>query len=114
MMHIIITLLLNALLIVGLHVATYHGNILGFLRDPSEYDEGLGFSRNGTIKKPHWNTLPDWLKKPLYDCPTCMASVHSTYFYWYFVPFSGTTLLEYPFYIVCLSGLATYIYRQIE
>ena len=121
MSEVLLILLANSLLIVGLHVATYYGNILGFIRDPADatLDEQyeMGFSKNGKGKKkrlPHWNKLPDWVKKPLYDCPTCMASFHSTYFYWYFMPFEWGSLLWYPFYIVALSAANTYIYRQIE
>lgn len=51
--------------------------------------------------------------KPIITCPTCMASLHSTYFYWLIVfPLSFNSeilpaLVIYPMYILALAGLNT-------
>lgn len=51
--------------------------------------------------------FPWWFKKPIYDCPICMASVHS-YIFPLIILFFGldiTLLWVWPFYIVMLAGL---------
>ena len=48
--------------------------------------------------------LPDFITKPLYDCPACMASVH----WWPYAIFHGLTVdqLKFiPVYILALSGV---------
>lgn len=59
--------------------------------------------------------LPWYLQKPLYDCPGCMASLHSTYFY---IPFAILVdyrlLLCYPVYILTLSGMSMLVFRLVD
>ena len=38
------------------------------------------------IDTPRTRALPTWLKKPLYDCMICMASVYTTLFWFAFKP----------------------------
>ena len=53
--------------------------------------------------------------KPIITCPTCMASLHSIYFYWLLVyPYAfNSNLIQsicvYPLYILALAGLNSYI-----
>ena len=53
--------------------------------------------------------------KPIITCPTCMASLHSIYFYWLLVyPYAfNSNLIKsiyiYPLYILALAGLNSYI-----
>lgn len=47
--------------------------------------------------------------KPLFTCPTCMSSVHSTYFYWAIMPFTLHSLMVYPFYVIGLAGMVSII-----
>lgn len=54
--------------------------------------------------------FPSWLRKPLYDCPRCMASIHSTYVYFLF----GQELIYYPVYILMLSGMIEIVVRKFE
>lgn len=44
---------------------------------------------------------PDWINKPLWTCPMCMASFHGVLFWLFFQP---VTLLLLPIYVVCLSA----------
>jgi hypothetical protein len=41
--------------------------------------------------------------KALINCLPCMASVHSVYFYWYFMPFTFNNFILYLFYVPILS-----------
>lgn len=52
--------------------------------------------------------LPSWVRKPLFDCPFCMASIHG---FASCTIFHGLDWMVIPF-IVCLSGL-NYIVIQI-
>jgi hypothetical protein len=87
--------LFNALHIIGLHLSTGEGMINYWVHQ-------------ATAK------LPNWLTKPLFDCPTCMASIHSTYFYWYFADLTWVALLAYPFYITAVAGISTLINSLIN
>lgn len=89
-------LFFNAKAILGFHYATDEDEmILTFIRDWFE-----------KIKAP-W-----WITKPVYACPTCMSSLHSTYF---FIPFALLTDVRlfyiYPLYILTLAGLSTILAR---
>lgn len=100
-------LILNSIAIFGVNVAT-------------EYDvevvEGYE-SKTEVIKHPMiaWRLryysikyFGEFYSKPLFTCPPCMASVHSTYFYAFFlslIGFSWQWLLFYPLYVLILCGL---------
>ena len=97
MSEFIITLIVNSLFIIGIHQSTKQGMILNFVTK---------------------NKLPYWLKKPLYACPTCMASIHS-YVYLVFYSLTVDQLKFIPVYILALAGLNTLfnsivIYIEIE
>jgi hypothetical protein len=81
----IAALIVNALYIFGLKAAMGDGMILGFV--PTKLQ-----------------SLPEWLKMPLFSCPICMASIHS-YVGFAYIGASIETLLIMPFYIVMLAGL---------
>lgn len=87
-------IILNALYIFGLKAAMGDGMILGFI--PKKLDK-----------------LPEWLKMPLFDCPICMASVHS-YIGFMYMGVSIETLLIMPFYIVMLAGLNWFIMNLLD
>jgi len=48
----------------------------------------------------------DWIKKPLFKCPTCQSSVWS-------LPILFIEPLYYPFVVICTSVIATYIYDRL-
>ena len=57
--------------------------------------------------------------KPIITCPTCMASLHSTYFYWivgypYFAHSLIMAVVLYPMYVLALAGLNTFITSVID
>lgn len=88
----ILHLLINALAIIGLHVATWNEMI--FAR-PAAWLE---------------NRLPYWYTKPLFNCPTCMASVWGTT---YFAIYKPAGWLHYPVYILALAAIATFLTKLL-
>lgn len=72
-------IILNSFLCYGVFYATrYEWSVL---EDKATRNEILGF-----IKKYGDQFLPVWIRKPLYDCPMCMASfwsIISAWFIWY-------------------------------
>lgn len=71
------------------------------------------------------NHLSAFWRKPIYDCPRCMASIHSTYVYFPLVPllklndYLPTFIVSpdiylYPVYILFLSGLIEIVTRKFE
>jgi len=83
-------MLLNALVIIGVHKAT----------GPGEVGESIG--------KFAEKELPWWINKPTIGCPPCMASVWGTLMFWTIGPRDWKT---YPFYVLALSGLMRFIVR---
>jgi len=81
-------MLLNALVIIGVHEAT----------------------RIGEVGEPIARKLdePDWLRKPTIGCQPCMASLWGTLLFWTIGPRDWKT---YPFYVLALSGLMRFIVR---
>lgn len=53
----------------------------------------------------HFNraSVPDWLKKPVVDCPPCMSSVYGTVYY--FAIIGGLNVGDWIFFCVQLCGL---------
>lgn len=89
-------LIINALYIVGLHLAT--GDEMIFSK-PALWIE---------------TKVPYWVTKPLFNCPTCMASVHSIVPYWYMTEFSIDNAIIYVVYVFALAGLSTILARLTE
>lgn len=85
----------NALFIVGLHLST--GNDM-LLEKPARWID---------------KRIPYWWTKPLFNCPTCMASVHSILPYWYLHDFNTESMVMYILYVPSLSALATYFTSKI-
>jgi hypothetical protein len=86
-------LLLNSFVCIGFFYSSQEGMILGFI-------DYIG--------------LPDWLKMPLNGCPTCMASLHSTYVFIPALLLLNWSWFIYPIYILALAGMNTYLYNHIE
>lgn len=85
---------LNILWIVGCWNAALPGQIL----DPI----ATWMYGDGRAVPPIKGNAPDWISKPLFLCPMCMASVHGTL--WWFV-FNMGSVWFWPVYVVCLSGV---------
>lgn len=91
---VIVMGVLNALFIIGWWNAFLPGQILG--------DVGDFLAGNAKENPPIEAHAPDWITKPLFMCPRCMASIHGIL--WWFC-FSIGPWYILPFYVVCLSGL---------
>lgn len=95
MLDLLILFLLNSFFIVGFHITTQEGEI------------------NNWVDKLLWSA-PSWIKKPLYDCPTCCASVHSVYIYWYMYDLNLHNLLVYVVYVFGLAFVNTLLNAAME
>lgn len=96
MIDILIILFINSLCIVGFNLSTNEGMILGKLATWTEY------------------YLPEWLNKPLWACPYCMSSIHSTYI---FIPLAlqiDNSFAWWPVYIIALCGITSITYNASE
>lgn len=107
---LITILILNAFAIWGFHISTE----VEFL-DEDRPELGI----NPHTKMIFWK-LKVWCvkrigwfwSKPICLCPPCMSSLHSTYFYFFFlfiVKFQIQWILFYPMYILILAGLNYFI-----
>lgn len=113
--EIIPLVFLNAFLIIGFSLST-----------DFEYDENeinIATKKKGVKKDSRmilwWvryygdMVLSKFWRKPVYDCPTCMASLHSIYPYFLMNGFTTESLLFYPVYILSLAGLTTYFNSKL-
>lgn len=96
MIDILLLMLFNALYIVGFYMAC--GNDMIFDR-PARWIE---------------MRIPYDLTKPLFNCPTCMATVHSILPFWLSYEISIETVLTYIIYVFALSTVSTLIVNKIE
>lgn len=118
--------LFNSLVIIGWNKATY----FYAEKDTLDYIEAMRIGKHTcwesqvykgiSDKMIFWKLrfwsikfLGEFWSKPLFTCPTCMASVHSTYVFWSFMPWTMASLCVYPLYILMLSGMVTYINSRI-
>jgi len=93
MIDLLLVILFNAFHIAGLHIATRDGMIFG-------YAQYIG--------------LPIWLEKPLFDCPTCMSSLHGWYIFMIAANYYSWPLWVLLFYITVLAGVSTLVWRCID
>lgn len=91
MIDLLLLMLINALAIIGIYLSFGEGMIF----------RGLGL---WIEKKIHYD-----LTKPLFNCPTCMASIHSILPYWCSYDFNAHNVVIYVFYVAGLSALSTFI-----
>lgn len=120
--YLLLLALVNSFVIIGWNKATY------FEWDEKQlkaYSVGERYfyanAKNAIIEKMifwklrYWSLkyVGEFLSKPLFTCPTCMASVHSFYIYWPVMLLSPFTLLQialiYPVYILVLAGVASVV-----
>ena len=112
---LIIILLLNSVAIFGFQIAT----AFDFIDD--EYPENgiMPDSKMILWKVRYWclKKLGYFWTKPVCICAPCMASIHSTYFYLFFlavVNFEMKWILFYPAYVLALAGLNYFIGLKTE
>lgn len=111
MTDLIILAFVNAFIIIGWNRATmfeYERGVVNFVGDEPKVDEE---SKMALWKLRYWaiQNFGEFWSKPLFTCPTCMASVHSTYVYWAYQPLTTDSILLYPLYILFLAGVTTFI-----
>lgn len=85
------TLAINALIIAGMKLATEPKMILHFITK---------------IK------LPEWLRKPLYECVTCMASIWSVPVFLFYYGIENAYI--WPFYVLALAAGSTAMFGFID
>lgn len=96
MIDFTLLLLINALAIIGIYLATGEDMILSRPAMWLEY------------------RLPEFWLKPVFGCPTCMASLHSILPFWLTHDLTWQNGLWYLIYIPALATLATIITRKVE
>jgi hypothetical protein len=77
------------------------------LREIFDYDLDEAWSRGYIQELPSGGGIPAWVKsilKPIFACPTCMASVHGTAIFFAFV-LGYLPLIMWPVWCICLCGL---------
>lgn len=101
----------NSLFIHGFSACFADGMIFGGIAKWIE-----GWDKSGNIQVKKRARIPKWLQKPLYACPTCMASIWGTVGYFVGVialqdvlPLSWAVIAFWPVYVVCLAGLNSVI-----
>lgn len=105
MTDLIVLLLFNSFFIMGVYAITQEGMIFGFIRK--------AFIKSGEDDLEEEYHVP-WLYKPLIGCPTCMASIHSFYFYWLFNEWTLEKLWIYPLYAIALAGLNSLFHKYLD
>ena len=94
MADFVLLLIVNAFAILGFYEATQPNMILWYFKKKTK-------------------KLPVWVRKPLYDCPTCMASLHSTYIYFGFYGFHLELIGNYIIYVFALAGLSFFVNMMV-
>lgn len=85
------------LMIMGVALAFIHGFAYCF-----HSDEIFGVPGDWMRKN-----FPEWINKPLFNCPMCMSSLHGTAFFILFL--WGYPVHLWLIFIVCLTGLSALI-----
>lgn len=103
---------LNSIIIIGLFESMYYKKVNTFDIEPSDKACGVVHKEAIADKMLLWfipfylrKILPEYIIKPIASCVICMASVHSTYVYWYFYEFNLHNGLQYLLYIPALAGI---------
>jgi hypothetical protein len=107
----------NAFAIIGFHMACQYESeqtvIDGYLCNGVKPESRMVFWRVGYYSD-RW--LGDFWSKPVYSCPTCMASLHGLLpfliTYYLLGCYDGNVfimILQYIFYTLSLSGVVTYV-----
>lgn len=112
MTELLILIIFNSFLCLGfyqacLYIETTQQIVIGDeIKPVKSFNKGLLW-----FVPKYFNKYPWWLRKPLYDCLACMASIHS-WPYWLVVDWNIKSLMFYPVYVLALSGF-NFILDQI-
>lgn len=103
-------LLLNSSAIFGFHIATN----FDFIEDGNETSGVVPHSKMILWKVRYWciENLGWFWSKPVCLCPPCMSSLHSLYFYPFFltfVHFETKWILFWPVYVLILAGINYFV-----
>lgn len=96
MIDLIILLVINSLYSVGIWLAT--GEDMIFEKPALWLSE----------------RVPEFWLKPVFGCPTCMASLHSILPFWLFSPMSSHSALLYLIYIPALATLNSLVAQRFD
>lgn len=110
MITLLLIALLNAFVIIGFYLATQYETEKDYYENTKRIKDKMILWFIGYYGDKY---LPKLLRKPLYDCIPCMASIHSVYVYWLFMDWTLLNLYAYPIYILALSGITFFIYNLI-
>lgn len=110
LIYIILLLLINAFVIIGWNRATYFETEM-----ENTYEVIIPDSKMILWKLRYWfeYNFGEWAAKPFFSCPTCCASVHSIYVFWFFMPFNIHNMILYIIYVLALAGMVTYINNRV-
>lgn len=96
MIDLIVLLIVNSLYCVGLWLATGEDMIL---ERPAMWLS---------------ERVPEFWLKPVFGCPTCMASLHSILPFWLYSPFTVESVLLYIIYVPALATLNSLIAQRFD
>jgi hypothetical protein len=125
MSELILLLILNSFYIIGLfHSAMFEWKS-NFMYKPNRKNmriENIDSQYNMILWRVRYYSLKyigDKWSKPVITCPTCMSSLHSTYFYFGYAYWQNQinlieTFVIYPFYVLMLAGINTFIMNLTE
>lgn len=115
MITILLIILFNALVIQGIHQAFYYTVKDSYftskkLSDINEDSKNIFWYANWWLEQ----RIGFFWTKPLFNCPKCMASLHSIYIYFpaAFFHYNLTfvqAIVFYPFYVCAVSGTSYFI-----
>lgn len=114
----------NSLIIIGWNKATYFDadeETLKFIETNMVFSNWKEYIEKKTHERMIFWKLRFWClryvgnfwSKPLLTCPTCMASVHSIYFFWLIMPFTLHSLIVYPLYVLGLAGVTSIVNNYV-
>lgn len=106
MIDFILLLILTSLWIFGFRALFQEDMILERLGDKLWGETHKSPSDLVPLKK-GW--LPEWICKPLFQCPPCMSSIHGTYSFFLLFDHQHLTLIDtiglWVAFCICLCGL---------
>lgn len=124
MLQLIYLLFLNSLLIQGLFRSSTFEWKSNFMYKPNRNNmkiENIDSQYNMILWRFRYSVMKyfgSYWSKPIITCPTCMASIHSSYFYFGFIYFTNQfTLINgllYIPYVFMLAGMNTLITAMID